>query len=86
MARKMGKSSVIRKGGDKKLYRNAGVSTLHIGDELIEPGAEFTASLQPEFETQLLMGGHLELLKDRSAAADKAEADAAEGIDKRKNK
>lgn len=84
MARKMGMSSVIRTGGDKKLYRNAGVSSLRIGGQLIEPGAEFTASLKPEFETQMLMGGHLELLKDRSSAADKVEADAADGLDKKK--
>lgn len=63
---------------DQKLYRNAGVSSLMIEGVEMEPGSEFRATLDPEFETQMLSGGHLELLQDQSERADQAQARAAE--------
>ena len=63
---------------DQKLYRNAGVSTLIFEGEEFEPGSEFRATLDPDHELQLLSGGHLEILEDQSARADRAQAEAAE--------
>lgn len=62
---------------DTKLYRNAGVSPLVFEGEEMEPGSEFRASLDPDLETQLLAGGHIEILEDQSAKADRAQAEAA---------
>lgn len=62
---------------DMKLYRNAGVSPLVFKGEEMEPGSEFRASLDPDLETQLLAGGHIEILEDQSAKADQAQAEAA---------
>ena len=65
-------------GGPLKLYRNEGVSTLVIEGKELHPGDEFRAALEPEFEMQMLMGGHLVILEDQSVAADQAQAQAAE--------
>ena len=65
-------------GGSQKKYRNAGVSTLEFEGQSLEPGSEFLATLEPHHEQQLLIGGHLEILEDQSAKADKAQAEAAE--------
>lgn len=81
MARKMGKSSVLLETGEKKTYRNMGVSSLKLGKELIEPGMEFSAILKPEFETQMFMSGQLELVKD-AGPTDKSQEDA--GVRERK--
>jgi len=62
---------------DTKLYRNAGVSPLVFEGQEMEPGSEFRASLDPDLETQLLAGGHIEILEDQSAKADRAQAEAA---------
>lgn len=64
--------------GDHKRYRNAGVTTLVIENKEINPGDEFEASLDPDYETQMFAGGHLELLQDQSSAADEAQAKTAE--------
>lgn len=66
---------------DQKLYRNAGVSFLVLEGVEIEPGAEFRATLDPHHETQLLQGGHLEILEDQSAKADADQAAAAEAAE-----
>ena len=68
-----------RHGGTQKKYRNSGVSTLEFEVIPMEPGSEFEATLDPEQEMQLMLGGHLEILQDQSAAADKAQAAAADG-------
>ena len=65
-------------GGPSKRYRNSGVSTLVIEGVDINPGDEFNASLEPEYEMQMFVGGHLELLEDQSDAADQAQAANAE--------
>lgn len=62
---------------DTKLYRNAGVSPLVFEGKEMEPGSEFRASLDPDLETQLLAGGHIELLEDQSDKADRAQAETA---------
>ena len=59
--------------GDKKRYRNAGVTELVIEGKSINPDDEFEASLDPVYEMQMLAGGHLEILRDQSSAADQAE-------------
>jgi hypothetical protein len=59
-----------------KKYRNEGVSTLIIGGTRIEPGTEFEANLSDEYETQMIAGGHLAILKDRSVKEDRELADA----------
>lgn len=64
---------------DQKKYRNEGVTELIIEGVVIRPGDEFTATLEPHFEEQMLVGGHLSLLADQGAAADRAQADAADG-------
>lgn len=63
---------------DQKLYRNAGVSTLVFEGQDFEPGSEFRASLDPDQELQLLTGGHIEILEDQSARADRAQAEEAD--------
>ena len=63
--------------GGLKLYRNAGVSPLVYEGEEMEPGSEFRAALDPDLEVQLLAGGHIEILEDQSAKADRAQAEAA---------
>jgi hypothetical protein len=65
--------------GDHKLYRNAGISELVFEGQVFEPGSEFRATLPPEQEMQLLAGGHLEVLQDQSAAADKAQSERTGG-------
>jgi hypothetical protein len=62
---------------EKKLYRNAGVTTLVIEGQDMEPDSQFEASLDPAYEMQMLQGGHLEILRDQSAKADEAQAEAA---------
>lgn len=64
--------------GSQKRYRNSGVTTLVIEGQEINPDDEFTATLDPDYELQMFMGGHLELLQDQSSAADKAQAEGAE--------
>lgn len=64
--------------GDHKRYRNSGVTTLVIEGKELNPGDEFEASLDPDFETQMFAGGHLEMLQDQSRAADEAQARTAE--------
>jgi hypothetical protein len=61
----------------QKLYRNAGVTTLVIEGKDMEPDSEFEASLDPDYEMQMLQGGHLEILRDQSAKADEAQASEA---------
>lgn len=73
MARRVGKSSVRIEGATddmKKVYVNVGVTTLMIGNTPIEPGTEFSAALKPEFEQQMLMGGHLALKTDSKKPAE----------------
>lgn len=67
--------------GDQKTYRNAGVSTLCFEGQDFEPGSEFKATLPPEQEMLLLQGGHLEIVQDQSASADRAQAAEADGED-----
>ena len=62
---------------DTKLYRNEGAAPLVFEGEQMEPGSEFRASLDPDLELQLLAGGHIVILEDQSAKADKAQADTA---------
>lgn len=64
--------------GSQKLYRNAGTTELVFEGVIMEPGAEFEVTLTPEHETQLIAGGHIEVLRDQSAKADRAQAQAAE--------
>ena len=70
--------------GDKKKYRNTGVSELIFkddeGEDLVcEPGSEFEVFLTPEHEQQLLAGEHIEIVKDQSRQADlKQAAEAGE--------
>jgi hypothetical protein len=45
----------------------------------MEPGSEFLASLDPEQEMHWITGGHIEILQDQSAAADRAQAAEADG-------
>ena len=79
MAKKRSKPSRgTRAHSDQKLYQNTGVSILEIEGEELEPGAEFYADLDPVFEQPMLMGGHLSLLQDRSAKADRADAETAD--------
>lgn len=66
------------KKGAQKLYRNAGASQLVFEGVTMEPGSEFRATLPPEQEQQLLLGGHLEILEDQSAKADAEQAALAE--------
>ena len=47
--------------GDQKKYRVSGASQLVIEGQEFNPGDEFVASLEPTYEAQMLMGGHLEL-------------------------
>jgi len=68
-----------KKLGSHKLYRNEGVSQLLIEGKEINPGQEFEAALDPDYEMQMLMGGHLVVLRDQSVRADQAQAVAAEG-------
>lgn len=75
-----------KKAGDKKRYRNAGVSQLILEGVEINPGDEFETFLEPHHETQLLMGGHIELLKDQSEAADRAQAEEAGETTERKSR
>lgn len=60
-----------------KRYRNDGASQLVIDGQEINPGDEFTGQLTPELEMQLTIGGHISILEDQSASADKAQAEAA---------
>lgn len=68
-----------KKMGAQKLYRNEGVTQLLIEGKEINPGQEFEASLDVDYEMQMLMGGHLVVLRDQSTRADQAQAAAAEG-------
>jgi hypothetical protein len=68
-----------RAAGAQKKYRNAGVSTLEVDGIDMEPGSEFLASLDPEQEMHWITGGHIEILQDQSAAADRAQAAEADG-------
>lgn len=61
----------------KKKYRVSGTQPLWIEGQQFKEGDEFEALLTPEYETQMLMGGHLELLSDTSAAQDR---DLARGV------
>lgn len=71
------KASRSRAGHDQKKYRNDGASTIVLEGEELEPGSEFYATLDPTFELQMLQGGHLVILEDRSDAADRAAAEEA---------
>lgn len=59
-----------------KRYRNEGVSTLVIDGTRVEPGTEFETNLPDDYEAQMIAGGHLVILKDRSAKEDRELADA----------
>lgn len=53
-----------------KRYRNAGIGQLVIEGNTIEPGDEFVAVLDPVFEGQMFMGGHLELVDDQPSVSE----------------
>lgn len=57
---------VIKDGANPKTYRNTGVSTLEFRPDPLEsesieinPDETLVAELDPEFEAQMLSGGHL---------------------------
>lgn len=43
-------------------YKVTGIQAVVLGGDRHEPGDTFQATLAPTFETQMLMGGHLEIL------------------------
>lgn len=55
------------KTGKQTKYRVSGTQALYIDGARLEPGDEFQAELPPEYETQMLMGGHLEILEHGGA-------------------
>ena len=54
-------------------YRVSGVQALIIEGKRLEPGDEFEALLAPEYESQMIMGGHLEVTRQGSLTAEQAD-------------